>query len=36
MLHATVSVYIEFMQKHLHAQFKNVFDVCNLHIGCLF
>ena len=20
---------------HLHAQFKNVFDVCNLHIGCL-
>ena len=38
-MHVTVPVivkaYIVFMQNHLHAQFKNVFDVCNLHIGCL-
>ena len=35
MLHVMERAYIEFMQKHLHAQFKNAFDVCNLHIGCL-
>ena len=35
MLHVIVSAYIVLMQNHLHAQFKNAFDVCNLHIGCL-
>ena len=35
MLHVTVRAYIVLMQTHLHAQFKNVFDVCNLNIGCL-
>ena len=35
MLHEIVRAYIVFMQNHLHAQFTNVFDVCNLHIGYL-
>ena len=31
--HVVVRAYIVVMQNHLHAQFKNVFDVCNT--GCL-
>ena len=35
LLHVIVRAYIVFMQNHLQAQFTNVFDVGNLHIGCL-